>query len=209
MKNKFPRRFELWFAIAGAICFFNARLCAQTNFTDANALPKLSPPFDKLPPTFWEQHGILILVGGLGTILLLAFGCWLIFRPKPKIVIPPEVQARQSLEMLRPQPETGAVLSRISQIVRNYFIAAFQLVPGEYTTIEFSRALSNCEKINAELALAAVDFLHDCDAQKFSAANAAASLNAAKRALALVEQAEQRRAEFRQLAETQKQERRA
>ena len=184
-------------------------LHAQTNAAATNTLSALLPPYGELPPTFTEQHGTFIIFGGLGIIALAAFGCWLIFRPKPKVIIPPEVQARQSLEILREQPEDGVILSRIPQVLRNYFIAAFQLVPGEFTTAEFSRTLASCDRINPELAAAAAEFLRDCDAHKFSATAGPAKLEAANRALNLVEQAEQHRAQLRQLAATQTQDSRA
>jgi hypothetical protein len=194
-----------------AIMFFVAALPlhGQTNASGTNALPALLPPYGELPPTFWEQHATFIVVAGFGMIALAASGLWLIFRPKPKIIIPPEVQARQALGILRQQPEDGVVLSRVSQVVRNYFIAAFQLVPGEFTTAEFCRALSGHEQIGAELSTAVADFLRDCDARKFSTATALVPLDAANQALKLVALAEQRRAQLRQLAETQTQGRRA
>jgi hypothetical protein len=184
-------------------------LYGQTNASGTNALPALLPPYGELPPTFWEQHTTSIVVTGLGMMALVASGLWLIFRPKPKIIIPPEVQARQALEILRQQPEDGVVLSRVSQVVRNYFIAAFQLAPGEFTTAEFSRALSGHEQIGAELSTAVAGFLRDCDDQKFSTATALVPLDAANQALKLVALAEQRRTQLRQLAETQTQGRRA
>jgi hypothetical protein len=178
-------------------------LHAQTNASDTNALPALLPPYGELPPTFWEQHGVAVSFFGIGIFALAALGIWLIFRPKAIIIIPPEMQAREALENLRQQPEDGAMLSRVSQVVRNYFIAAFQLVPGELTTTEFSRELSRSEKVGAELSTAAANFLRDCDGRKFSAATALTKLDAANQALKLIEQAEQRRAQLRQLAETQ------
>ena len=184
-------------------------LYGQTNASGTNALPALLPPYGELPPTFWEQHATSIVVAGLGMIALAASGLWLIFRPKPKIIIPPEVQARQALGILRQQPEDGVVLSRVSQVVRNYFIAAFQLAPGEFTTAEFCRALSGHEQIGAELSTAVAGFLRDCDDQKFSTATALVPLDAANQALKLVALAERRRTQLRQLAETQTQGRRA
>jgi hypothetical protein len=180
-------------------------LRGQTNVSETNAPLKLLPPYDELPPTFWEQHGTSSVLAGLGIVALLAFGGWLILRPKPRIVVPPEVEAREALENLRRQPEDGAVLSRVSEVVRNYFITAFQLAPGEFTTTEFSRILSSQEQIGAELSALAADFLCDCDVRKFSTTAGLAKLAAANRALNLVEQAEQRRAQIRQLAETQTQ----
>jgi hypothetical protein len=111
------------------------------------------------------------------------------------------VQAREALENLRQQPEDGAMLSRVSQVVRNYFIAVFQLVPGELTTTEFSREISCSEKVGVELSTAAANFLRDCDDRKFPAATALAKLDAANQALKLIERAEQRRAQLHQPAE--------
>lgn len=174
-------------------------------FGQPNALPPLSPPYGELPPTFWEQHGISVILAGLGVIALVAFGVWLVLRPKPKIIVPPEILARQALEALREQPEDGACLSRISQVLRSYFIAAFQLAPGELTTTEFSRVLAGCKQIDVGLVAAVADFLRECDGRKFSAAAASAPLGAANRALQLVARAEERRAQLRQSAEAQTQ----
>ena len=178
-------------------------LHAQTNAADTNALPALLPPYGDLPATFWEQHMASVVVAGIGIVALVTFGLWLFLRSRPKIIIPPEAQARQALEKLRRQPEDGAVLSQISQVVRHYFIAAFQLPPGELTTAEFNRELVRCRQINPALAIAAAEFLRDCDARKFSATDSPEKLDAADRALNLVEQAEQRRAQLRQPAATQ------
>jgi hypothetical protein len=205
MKNESHSRLRSWVATAFVITLGDASINAQTNSERTNAPLKLLPPYGELPPTFFEQHGTSIVFGGLGIIALAAFGGWLIFRPKPEIIIPPEVQARQTLEVLREQPEDDVILSRVSQVVRNYFIVAFQLVPGELTTAEFSRELSRCEKISPELSTAATKFLLDCDARKFSMTTGSAILDAANRALNLIEQAEQRRMQLRQPAETQTQ----
>jgi hypothetical protein len=178
-------------------------LHGQTNVSETNAPPKLSPPYGELPPTFWEQHGTSCALASLGLIALGAFGFWLVLRPKPKIIVPPEVQAREALEKLRRQPEDGVILSRISQVVRNYFIAAFQLSPGEFTTAEFSRELACCEKIAPEFSTATAEFLRDCDARKFSTTTGSTKLDAANQALNLIEKAEQRRAQLRQPAGSQ------
>jgi hypothetical protein len=174
-----------------------------------NALPPLSPPYGELPPTFWGQHGMTAVIVGLAMIVLAAFGFWLIFRPRPKIMVPPAVQARHTLEVLRGQTENGALLVRVSQILRNYFIAAFQLTSGELTTAEFARALAGCPQIENRLADDVTGFLRDCDERKFSPTQVSAPLDAVNRALQLVAATEERRAQLRQPAETQKQSRRA
>jgi hypothetical protein len=187
-----------------AIVFLAATLPlpAQANAIATNTPLTLLPPYGELPPTFWEQHATAVIVVGLGLIILVTLTLSLLFRPKPKIIIPPAAQARQALEQLRQQPEDGAVLSRVSQIVQNYFIAAFRLPPGEFTTAEFSRALAGREELSAELSTAAASFLSDCDDRKFSPATSE-PLDAVSRALQLVAQAEQRRAQLHPAAETQ------
>ena len=167
----------------------------QGNSEITNNLSALSPPYAEMPPTFWEQHGTLVLISGLGVILLVAFVLWLCLRPKPKVILPPEVEARNSLELLRGQLEDGALLSDVSQILRRYFIAAFQLPTGEPTTAEFCDLISRQEQIGSELAASVTNFLHRCDEQKFSPAKPSDSLDAVKHALALVEMAEARRAQ--------------
>jgi hypothetical protein len=94
-------------------------------------------------------------------------------------------------------------------VVRNYFVAAFQLTPGEFTTAEFSRAISGHEQIGTELSATVVDFLRDSDGRKFATATTQAPLDAANQGLKLVALAEQRRAQLRQLAATQTREQRA
>ena len=152
-----------------------------------------------------RRHATPVVAGGLGILIAIAFGLWLVFRPKPEPIIPPEVQARQALEMLRQQPEDGAVLSRVSQAMRNYFIATFQLPTGEFTTTEFRDSLSGHEQIGVDLSTAVTSFLRDCDARKFSTATALAPLQAVDQALNLVAQAEQRLAQLCQTAATQTQ----
>lgn len=197
------------FPLAILFLYIALTVYSETNDPGTNALPALLPPYAEIPPTFLEQHGAAVAFAGLGIIMLAAFGGWLIFRPKPKMIVPPEVEARQELERLRQRPEDGVVLSRVSQVTRSYFIAAFQLTKGEFTTAEFCREISGNDKIGAELALAAADFLRDCDREKFSSQTGPAKLDAANRALNLIEQAEQRRPQLRQLAETQTEGRRA
>jgi hypothetical protein len=203
MQNNFQLMRRMWAAIFIAVIFYNARLLAQTNSETTNAPLKLLPPYGELPPTFWEQNTTAILFVGFGGVVFAAFILWLIFHPKPKNIIPPEIQAREALHKLSSQPEDGEVLSRVSQVVRHYFSAAFQLSPGELTTTEFIREISGNKKISAELSKATANFLRECDNHKFSATAGSEKIDAANRALNLIEQAEQRRVQLRQISETQ------
>ena len=171
----------------------------------SNDLPALSPPYGELPPTLWEQHETSFVFAGLGAIVLVVLGLFAVFRPRPKIIIPSEVQAREALNNLRQQPEDGVVLSRVSQVVRHYFSEVFQLSPGELTTTEFCREISGNDKIGPELLTATANFLRDCDDRKFSKDSVWVPLDASNRALNLVAQAEQRRAQLRQQAGNQTQ----
>ena len=182
------------FLLALFLCLASP-LCGQTNSEATNALPKLSPPYAELPPTFWEQHGTMLWFVGIGIFLLAGLVVWLCLRPKPKAILPPAVQARNALEGLLNSDENGARLSKVSQILRHYFIAAFQLPPGELTTAEFCRVIASCEQVGGQLAATVSDFLHRCDEQKFSPAKSAAALGAVNQALALIESAEARRAQ--------------
>jgi hypothetical protein len=195
-------------------CSAAPALFAQTNSEATNALLQLSPPLDELPPTFLEEiaasgsNARHLGLFGVALIILVLIGIWLIFRRKPR-VIPPEVQARQALGNWRQSSEDGACVSNISQIVRKYFIAAFELPSGELTTTQFCCAIESHSQIGSELSTAVVNFLRECDERKFSLVNPSAPLGAMNRALKLVALGEARRAQLRQLAETKIQEQRA
>lgn len=156
---------------------------------DADKIPKLAPPYPELPPTFWEQHGNAIIFSGIVLVLLVAFGVWLGLRKKPVAIVPPEVRARNELKALQAMPEDGAVLSKVSQALRRYFIAAFGLPPGEYTTAEFYRVISGNATIGGKLSASVAAFLRNCDENKFSPVSAT-PLSAVARALELIERGE-------------------
>jgi hypothetical protein len=203
MKKIFHCLRRIGAAIFLVVAFCKTQLLAQTNSATTNAPLKLLPPLDEMPPTFWEQNAAVILFATIGVAALLAFFLWLAVRPKPKIMVSPEIQARAVLHQLSAQPEDGAMLSRVSQVVRNYFSAAFQCSPGELTTTEFCREISGNEKIGAELSAATANFLREADTRKFSQSASSEILDAANQALNLVAQAEQRRAQLREISETQ------
>jgi hypothetical protein len=157
-----------------------------------NALPPLAPAYGEIPATFWELHGTAMLVAGFVFLAVVGAASWMILRARPPVIPPPEVLARETLTKLLRQSENGKVLSEISQTLRRYLAAAFNLPPVELTTAEFSRALGGSQSIGPELAQAIAGFLRECDQRKFSPANAGSPLNAASQALKLVEQSELR-----------------
>lgn len=149
-------------------------------------LPPLAPPYGQLPPTFWAQHGTAVLIGGFAFAVLVATILLVALQTKPPVVVPPEALAREALARLRAQPESGQTLSEISRVLRRYVTAVMGWPDAELTTVEFSAALRQGDKIDGELAQSIVAFLRECDQRKFSPASLPAPLNGADRALALV-----------------------
>ena len=128
----------------------------------------------------------MILVAGMAVIALAVLILWKLFRPKPPVKLSPEVVAREALTKLLRQSEDGKLLSNVSQILRRYVTAAFELPAAELTTTEFCAALAASVKVGTEPAQTISDFLRACDERKFSTSPAAAPLNAATHALELV-----------------------
>jgi hypothetical protein len=159
----------------------------------------LRPSLKEIPPSLWEQHGVLIVMAGVVGVALLAAAIWWLLKPKPPVPVPIEIQTRNELELLNVPDADGKTISRVSQVLKHYFIVAFELMPGEMTTAEFSRAVASNKKTGDELAASVSEFLRQCDEQKFSPA-AGVQTSACSRALELVEQGERRRAELRQVA---------
>jgi hypothetical protein len=195
-------RWQQWFGVQRSLfnvrCFFYfAALLATPHVfgqTNSGTLPALVPPYGELPPRFWEQHQAPIIVIGLAFLAVVFLFVKTMLRPEAKVILPPKVVAGQALAKLQSQPEDGKVLSEVSQILRRYAIAAFELPAVEQTTAEFCEVISGNEKIEAELAQAVSGFLRECDERKFSMTNSTAPLNAAVRAAKLVNLAEQHRA---------------
>jgi hypothetical protein len=180
--------------VAGANTF------AQPVSNPADDIPPLAPPLQEIPPSFWEQHGTAVTLGALALLALAGCAVWWLCRPKPPALVPPEGRARAELAALGGQLEDGLVVSRVSRVLRRYLGAAFNLPPGESTTTEFCATLGRSETIGPELATAVGDFLRACDERKFAPAAGGEPCHAASRALALVEQAEARRARLRAAA---------
>ncbi len=118
-------------------------LHAQTN-SDGDL--KLAPPLPELKPTFWEMHHWAVIIAAIIVLLLVAELIWTVLKPKPVVITPPETVAREALGKLAGKPEDGACLSRISQIVRHYFVVAFELPGAEMTTSEMTDVLATYNK---------------------------------------------------------------
>src|SRR5260370_10278107 len=143
-------------------------MAADTNPAPLDAIARLRPPRGEIPPTFWEQYGLWLMVAACLLLGLAGAAVWFFNRPGQPIPLALEAQARQALRGLPQQPEDGAVLSGVSQILKRYVAAAFGLPAGELTTGEFCRALAGHEPVGPELSAAFADFLHHCDERKFA-----------------------------------------
>ena len=93
-------------------------------------IPALRPPHAELAPTYWEQHGTAVVLCGVLFLILVGAAIWFLTRPKPPVVVPPEVLARKALEPLGQRPEDGALLSQVSQILRHYVSCGLQSAAG-------------------------------------------------------------------------------
>ena len=164
-----------------------------------NDIPPLRPALPEIAPTLWEQHGFLIVMAGVVVIALTAAAIVWLLQPKPPVPVLIETQTRNELELLNAPDADGKTISRVSQVLKHYIAVAFELPPGEMTTVEFSRAVAGSEKVGRELATSVSEFLRQCDEQKFLP-NTGVQASACSRALELVEQGEARRAELRQVA---------
>jgi hypothetical protein len=180
-------------------------LRADAASLDDEKIPPLRPPRELMPPDFWEQYGSWVIAGGFVLVVLVCGLIWLLTRPKPPVLMPPEVRARMDLGALRKQPETGVVLSRVSQVVRAYFSAAFALPPGELNTAEFRVALEAEKKVTPGLAGKVIGFLRECDQRKFGPSPPEVPLGAVEQAWRLIDEAEAHRAALRAAAAAQRQ----
>ena len=183
-----------------AFCCAIVPLRGATNSEGEDAILKLSPPHAELPASFWEQYGAWTFLAAVVLLAMASFLVWWWLRPKPPVVVPIEVRARQELAVLQQRNEDGKTLSQVSRVLRRYVVAAFELPADELVTSEFCRVLANHEKIGTELAAAVGEFLRRCDEHKFAPPRSPTPMGAAARALELVELGEARRARLRETA---------
>ncbi len=177
---------------ARALAFF-AAFRSSVAFAGEPKIPDLLPARAELPPTYWEQHGWLIIALSVAGLLLLALAIYILTRPKPAAIVPPEVMARRSLQALRGQPEDGALLMKVSGILRQYIIRACGFPPRERTTAELSRDLEAHPQLDRALAGSIVGFMRQCDDRKFAPQPPAAPTPAVDAALELIDRVEAQR----------------
>lgn len=199
--SSFLRVSDFGFRILIAASVFLAVPAFAATNTAADDFPKLLPPRGEIPPNFWERYGVWVVAGSVAFVVLVGVAVWFLTRPKPPVLVPPYVRAKQALEPLLTKPEDGLVLSHVSQALRRYVTEAFALPPGESTTAEFCRLIATHERLGPELSGAVSEFLRRCDERKFTPSPPAAPMAAAATALKFVETGEVRLTELRRRAE--------
>jgi hypothetical protein len=165
-----------------------AVLAAQTNDLSA-----LTPAYPEIPPTFLEQHKMAVAICFVLFVIAQFWTLYKVLTRPPAKVEPPESRARAALRGLLNEPEDGKLLSEVSRILRGYFGKQFQTAGEEATTAEFVAALER-KSLDAGLKTKVATFLRECDARKFSPAAGKSEIDAAERALDLVNDAEKIRA---------------
>ena len=159
-------------------------------------LPDLLPARGELPATYWEQHGWVIVLASVVAFALVGLAVFLLTRPKPAPIVPPDLAARRSLEALRGQPEDGALLMKVSGILRHYVMLACGLPPRERTTTELSLDLAAHPQLDRGLADSIVGFMRQCDGRKFAPQSPPAPASAVDTALDLVGRVESQRGQM-------------
>lgn len=157
---------------------------------------KLRPPRAAIPPSFWEQNGNWIVPMAIAGLLAIALLVWYFTRPRPAAEIPPEVRARNELEALSKSPVDREVLCRTSQVLKAYLAEVFGLPKEEMTTAEFCKAFSAKTQAGEALLKNVCDFLRRSDQMKFAPGPVPSSGSVVPATLALIDQAESRRAEL-------------
>jgi hypothetical protein len=161
----------------------------STNYVPGK-IPDLRPPQGPLPPTYWEQHGSVIILGALAALVALAVLIWLVRRPKPVVTVSPGVAARQALAALRGQPEDGPRAAAASQHLRSCVQAALQLPPGERTPEELLASVRGDARVSSDLVSRLGALLQECDARAFAPVPPPGQPALVERALGVVAQFE-------------------
>lgn len=164
------------------------------------SIPDLRPPENVLPPSFWEQHGGLMVVGGVLLLTVAIVGFWCFRRRTQSATPSPLSIAREGLLQLANQPGSDVVAGQVGGLLRRYLVASFKtLPPAELTADELAARLPRVAPwLGAELLGQVTSLLTECDRLKYAHPPGPVP-NPAQRAVELLERvasvqaAEQRR----------------
>ena len=152
--------------------------------------PDLLPELPPLQPSFWERHGLLVV---LGSVLLLAaavFGFWRLRRPKVAATPRPEDEARQALRALAGKPEDPSLAVETARRLRRLTLILLGAGGAERTADELDAMLKREPGVDAELARELSALLHDCEARAFAAVPPPGAPGLVVRALSLADRLE-------------------
>jgi len=185
-------------AFVWLLLLFSPSLLAQTTNValDPDEIPPFRPAKPELPPSFWEQYGLWVVLGGVA-LLVMAAALWrfIVSRPPPPEPLPAETAraALASLASAHPQPAgiaTPALADRVSAILRTYFVAVLKLPAPQPTNRELAAELRSQPQFNPEFREQAGAFVLALDEQRFDPQATAPMPDAVQKAVTLVEQTE-------------------
>ena len=133
----------------------------------------IAPPVEVFPYPLW-----MVVAAAAVVALLLALAVWLLvrlLRKKPAPVPLPHEIALTALQLAREQLGTldpYAFSIRVSDILRDYLVAKFDLPAKRQTSDEFLHTLENFAKFSSGTKLQLAQFLAKCDLIKFARINA-------------------------------------
>jgi hypothetical protein len=124
-----------------------------------------------VPLTFWEQHGLQIILGGVAGILVIAGVLSIVLRKKPQRVFTAYERALQELAIAKNlhaagQDKNFAIAA--SDAVRRYLENAYRMPAPERTTEEFLQEAARHAWLQGELTELLKQFLQFCDLAKFA-----------------------------------------
>ena len=166
---------------------------ASTNApADTNSIPPLRPAKAHLPPGFWEEHGVWVVVPTVFVLVVAVVLLRIWLRPKPPVLLDPSVVARQALSALDEGKPHGSLLSDVSLVLRRYFTDAFQLPSQQFTDRELCQALREHPAVDKPLIDSSTAFFQEMERNRFNDETGILLTEAIQSARALIDQAEHR-----------------
>jgi len=153
-------------------------------------LPELLPELGPIEPSFWEQHGALLVAALVAAAAVLGVLVWKLRQPKPVTPPDPLDTARQMLRALVGRPEDSSLAAQTSQALRQFIRAALEMGEVERTAAEFEAILQRHPRLEPDLARALADFLRECEPRAFAPVPPSPSAGLVERALALADRLE-------------------
>jgi hypothetical protein len=135
------------------------------------AAPDIHDIHGLIPLTFWEQHGLQVIVAAVAVVILVGLLTWLLLRKKAKPALTPLERARQELAAAHALLVTGqdkAFAVAVSGAVRHYLENAYRMPAPERTTEEFLQEAARHDWLRGELTVLLRRFLELCDLAKFA-----------------------------------------